>query len=303
MIQSRKQFDVLTFINRTQGTKFTQRAMSSQMNISLGTINQILNELLALDFIFQDGLSYHVSAKGYQALLPYRVKRAIILADGFDQRLLPLTAKMPFALATLHGHRMIETILDALQKANIEEIYIVKGYLGEQFNILEAKYPKITFIQNPYDLQTKSIMSLYMAKEYLAQAYILDGSICLYDPTILNSYEYTSCIGGVQADWCDGECFHARKGIIQRMEQGGRNCHLKVGISYVSAQDALKLQEDMECAMRLPGGKQKDYVELFFQSHVQRYQLALKHIPAQSMIKVTSFQELKQIDITYDVVD
>ena len=79
-----------------------------------------------------------------------RVKRAIIMAAGYGNRMLPITHTIPKPLIKVNGISMIETIIQALLKNEIEEIYIVVGYLKEQFKMLTKKYPMVSLIENPY---------------------------------------------------------------------------------------------------------------------------------------------------------
>lgn len=104
-----------------------------------------------------------------------RVRRAIIMAAGYGNRMLPITRNIPKPLIKVNGTAMIETIIRALLANNIEEIYIVVGYLKEQFKSLAEKYPMISLIENPYFDSCNNISSLYAAREYLEEAMILDG--------------------------------------------------------------------------------------------------------------------------------
>lgn len=79
-----------------------------------------------------------------------RVERAIIMAAGKGTRMLPITLKTPKPLVKINGIRMIDTVIQALHHNGIFEIYIVSGYLKEQFRVLEneynVKYLKIRFM-------------------------------------------------------------------------------------------------------------------------------------------------------------
>lgn len=60
---------------------------------------------------------------------------------------------------------MIDTIMTALHKNKIHEIYIVVGYLKEQFYEWAKKYEGVTLIENPWYAEC-NIASLYAAREY-----------------------------------------------------------------------------------------------------------------------------------------
>ncbi len=59
------------------------------------------------------------------------VHRALILAAGRGNRLMPLTANCPKPMVALDGKPMLERILLAMRSAGIDEATIVHGYLGE----------------------------------------------------------------------------------------------------------------------------------------------------------------------------
>ena len=77
------------------------------------------------------------------------VKRAIIMAAGFGNRMYPLTLTTPKPLVKVNGIRILDTLLDALYAKDITNITIVRGYKKEQFDQLLEKYPTIRFIDNP----------------------------------------------------------------------------------------------------------------------------------------------------------
>lgn len=70
----------------------------------------------------------------------HKVERAIILAAGIGKRMNPVTLKTPKPLVKVNGVRMIDTIIKALYDNGITEIYIVVGYLKEQFSEVLKEY-------------------------------------------------------------------------------------------------------------------------------------------------------------------
>ena len=144
---NRKQFDVLVAMKEAD-KQLSQRELEKATGFSLGTINKVIKELS------EEGLIANgtVTEKGNTALEPYRAKRAVFIAAGFGSRMVPITLNTPKPLVRVHGKRIIDTLLDACLEAGIEEIYIVRGYLAEQFDQLLYKYPNIHFLDSIHTL-------------------------------------------------------------------------------------------------------------------------------------------------------
>ena len=124
---TRKQFDVLVALNQK---KTSQRELEEKTGYSLGSINKVIKELTTLGYVNAGA----ITEKGVGALEPYRVKRAVFIAAGFGSRLVPVTLNTPKPLVRVLGERLIDRLIDACLKADIKEIYIVRGYLAEQLD-------------------------------------------------------------------------------------------------------------------------------------------------------------------------
>lgn len=130
----------------------------------------------------------------------HKVKRGIIIAAGFGERMKPVTLKTPKPLIKVNGVRMIDTVIKALYNNGITEIYIVVGYLKEQFEFLEKEYSGVKLIYNPHYDKCNNIASLYMARDYIEDAIILDGDQIVYDDSILSPEFERS---GYNCVWCN----------------------------------------------------------------------------------------------------
>ena len=291
------QFEVLTTIEENE-KKLSQRDIAKETKLSLGTINKVISELLENKLIDKENA---ITQNGLKVLEPYRVKRAIFLAAGFGSRLVPITLNTPKPLVLVNGKRIIETLLDAVVKAEIEEIYIVTGYLSEQFEILKKKYPQIKFVENNMYNEANNISSAYLVRNLIKNAYVLESDLYLYNPKLIRKYEYHSNFLGYYVDRSDDWCIEVKNGIITKEKIGGINCYQMVGISYYDENDGQNIEKDMEEVFNSPGGKEKYWEQVILDICKKNYNIYLRECQKEDIIEIDTFNELKAIDKSYDV--
>ena len=291
------QFEVLTTIEGNE-KKLSQRDISKETKLSLGTINKVISELLENKLIDKENA---ITQNGLKVLEPYRVKRAIFLAAGFGSRLVPITLNTPKPMVLVNGKRIIETLLDAVVKAEIEEIYIITGYLSEQFEILKKKYPQIKFVENNMYNEANNISSAYLVRNLIKNAYVLESDLYLYNPKLIRKYEYHSNFLGYYVDRSDDWCIEVKNGIITKEKVGGINCYQMVGISYYDENDGQSIEKDMEEVFNSPGGKEKYWEQVILDICKKNYSIYLRECQKEDIIEIDTFNELKAIDKTYDV--
>ena len=107
----------------------------------------IYNKLVKTGYIEKESGS--ITKTGLEALEPYRVNNAVILAAGASTRFIPLSLEQPKGLFEVKGERLIERQIKQLQDAGIKNITVVLGYKKEMFYYLEDKYG-VTFEYTGY---------------------------------------------------------------------------------------------------------------------------------------------------------
>lgn len=295
---TRKQFDVLCSITESD-TALTQRDLEKTTGYSLGTINKIVKEL-SDEGLLEDG---RPTDKGIAALEPYRVKRAVFIAAGFGSRMVPITLNTPKPLVRVKGVRIIDHLIDACLAVGIEEIYIVRGYLAEQFDQLLYKYPMIKFLENPVYNEANNISSALVAGSFLSNAYVFEADLLISNPAIITRYHYTSDFLAIKKDRTDDWCFAVKDGIIKEEKVGGEgdNIWQMVGISYWDAEDGVKLATDIADVYSEPGGKERYWEQVPLVYRKKNYAVEVRECHDEDIIEIDTFNELKQIDPTYDV--
>lgn len=292
----RKQFDILTELEAAKRV-LTQRELAAKLGVSVGTVNKTLNELDGLGFISEGKLT----EKGFKALEPYKVKRAVFIAAGFGSRLVPVTLNTPKPLVRVNGKRIIDGLIDAVLAAGIEEIIIVRGYLAEQFDQLLYKYPMIKFIENPAYNEANNISSAMCARYLLSNAYVFEADLLIYNPAIIKKYHYCSNFLGIKKDRTDDWCFEVKDGVIKEQKVGGIDCYQEVGISYWDDADGRKLSEHIKQTYDMPGGKERYWDQVPFVFFPREYSVEIRECKQEDIVEIDTFKELKAIDKTYDV--
>ena len=301
---SKKQFEVLTaLVDNT--TELSQREISTATSFSLGTVNKVMKELCELGYV-EDG---RVTVKGFDALEPYRVQRAIIIAAGFGSRLVPITLNTPKPLVRVHGKRIIDTLLDAIVAAEIPEVYIVRGYLAEQFDQLVYKYPMIKFLENPAYNEANNISSAMCTRYLLKNAYVCEADLLVMNPKLIKKYQYSSNFLGIPVERTDDWCFEVKGDFIQKQKVGGEQksaedtvrLYQEVGISYWSEADGSRLAEHIKQAFEMPGGKERYWDQVPFVVFPNEYKVEIRECQFEDIVEIDTFRELKEIDKVYDV--
>lgn len=293
---TRKQFDILETL-ATSRLSLTQRQLEEKTGYSLGTVNKVSKELTDFGYIENGG----ITNSGLNALEPYRVKRAVFIAAGFGSRLVPITFNTPKPLVRVHGVRIIDNLIDACLAAGISEIYIVRGYLAEQFDQLLYKYPMIRFLENPVYNESNNISSALVARYMLSNAYVFEADLLLNKPELIAKYQYCSNFLGFYKERSDDWCFTIKDGYIATHKIGGVHCYQEYGISYWDEKSGNRLASDIKEAYEKPGGKELFWTQVPLSVFHNNYKIEVRECKEGDIVEIDTFRELKAVDKTYDV--
>ena len=171
---------------------------------------------------------------------------AVLMASGLGTRMRPITETTPKPLVKIHGMPMIETVIECLQKAKIANIFIVVGYLSEQFKYLEQKFSNVKLIFNPDYKIANNISSIYYASDKIKQddCFICEADLYVSDLNILDPFPSYSCYyGKMVKGYSDDWVFELdNNGYIQRVGKGGRDCFNMVGFSFFKKRSGIYFQ-------------------------------------------------------------
>lgn len=231
----------------------------------------------------------------------YKVERAIIMAAGKGTRMRPVTLHTPKPLVKVNGKRMIDSVIEALHKNGISEIYIVVGYLKDQFEILPKEYENVKLIENPFYDTCNNISSLYVARDYIENAIILDGDQIIYHEKIL-APEFDR--SGYNSVWTDDETeewlMTVEKGIVTSCSRtGGKGGWQLYSVSRWNEADGKRLKHHLELEFNEKYNRQIYWDDVVMFCHADEYELGIRPMNADDVIEIDNLEELIALDGSY----
>jgi choline kinase len=109
--------------------------------------------------------------------------RAIILAAGKGSRLEPVSGESVKCLVSLGGVTLIERQFGYLRSAGINEIAVVVGFQAER--IRRTCGPDVQYIENPIFAETNSMYSLWLARHFFGNGFVVLNSDVFFHPQLL----------------------------------------------------------------------------------------------------------------------
>ena len=229
---NRNEFNILNNIyNASKGR--AEITTDLEMNAAIAD-NETYKSLEGRGFI--DAKSGEITKAGLEALKPYKVDNAVIMAAGSATRFIPLSLEQPKALYEVRGERLIERQIKQLLEAGIEDITIVLGYKRDAFAFLQDKYP-VKFIFNPKYNVKNNIESLNVARKELKNTYVC-ACDSYYVENPFNTYEFETYYAGYTTDIEMMDEMYVttdEAGAIAHIVQGGKQGQILLGQSYWTA--------------------------------------------------------------------
>lgn len=174
----------------------SQRSLAGATGLSLGSVNGALRDLRAEGLVDAAGAATELA---YEALAPYKVQNAVIMAAGMSSRFAPLSYERPKGVLKVRGEVLIERQIRQLQAAGINDIIVVVGYMKEQFFYLEDKFGCRIVVNEEYDVRNNN-STLMLVREDLGNTYICSSDNYftqnVFEPYVYQAYYAATFFAG-----------------------------------------------------------------------------------------------------------
>ena len=294
---SKRKFAVMNALRK--GGVTTQRALAEQAEVSLGTVNKLLADLQ------EQGLAegFALTSAGMEALAPYKVENAVIMAAGLSSRFVPLSYEKPKGVLTVRGEVLIERQIRQLQEAGITDITVVVGYMKEAFFYLEDKFGVKIRVNELYS-QRNNNSTLMLVRERLGNTYICSSDDYftenVFEPYVYEAYYAASFFPGKTDEYC---LQTAPDGHITGVTIGGNDAWAMLGHVYFDRAFSERFVSILEQVYDLPETAPKLWEDIYI-DHIKDLRMVMRTYEPGVVYEFDSLAELVQFDLDFlDNVD
>lgn len=225
---------------------------------------------------------------------------AILMAAGLGARMRPLTERMPKPLVPVKGIPLIETVIAALNRRGVRDIYVVTGYLREQFLPLAEKNPNVHLVENlEYDTKN-NINSIAVVADIMASSdcFVCEADLFVPDDRLLlrdldHSGYFGKFVPGFSDDWVFGTDADRR---ITRVGKGGTDCFNMVGISYFRQPDAKRIADAVREAVKDSANSQLFWDDIVDRLVKDGLDLTVHVVGPNEIIECDTVEDLKKLE-------
>lgn len=296
MSLTKSEFELLNYFRETRN--ITQRGLSDRFSMSLGKINKLVTDLKTKELINNTDTVYDITERGMDALKPYKVNNAIIMAAGMSSRFAPLSYERPKGLLNVKGEILIEREIRQLQEVGVTDITVVVGYMKEKFFYLEEKFGVKIIVNEDY-YQYNNTSTLIRVLDKLSNTYICSSDNYFVD-NVFEEYVYQGYYSAVYAAGdTDEYCLQCDShGRITEVSVGGSNAWYMLGHVYFDKQFSEKFIEILKAEYDKPETK-KGLWEDLYAKHLKELALYIRKYDADKVREFDSLEELRDFDEEY----
>ena len=265
-----------------------QRILAAQTGHSLGIVNRSIKELISEGYLDEE---IRPTEKALREAKEKAPKNAIILAAGFGMRMVPINTETPKGLLEIMGERLIERTIRQLHEVGITEIYVVVGFMKEQYEYLIDEYG-VDLIVAPDYATKNNLHSLKTAADHLSNSYIIPCDIwCEKNPYSRNELYSWYMVSNLVDDDSTVRVNRKQELVVQKEQAGG---NAMIGICYLLEAEAEIVRERLEEL-----GRDSRYDGAFWEETLyqkDRMIVTARVVHAADAVEINTYEQLREID-------
>ena len=265
-----------------------QRILAAQTGHSLGIVNRSIKELISEGYLDEE---IRPTEKALREAKEKAPKNAIILAAGFGMRMVPINTETPKGLLEIKGERLIECTIRQLHEVGITEIYVVVGFMKEQYEYLIDEYG-VDLIVAPDYASKNNLHSLKTAADHLSNSYIIPCDIwCEKNPYSRNELYSWYMVSDLVDDDSTVRVNRKQELVVQKEQAGG---NAMIGICYLLEAEAEIVRERLEEL-----GRDSRYDGAFWEETLyqkDRMIVTARVVHAADAVEINTYEQLREID-------
>lgn len=269
-----------------------QRILAELSGHSLGVVNRSIKELMKAGYIDEMVQPTAKAKVEYNKKAP---KNAVILAAGYGMRMVPINMETPKALLEVNGERLIERLIKQLHEVGIKEIYVVVGFMKEQFEYLIDAYD-VELVVNPDYAAKNNLHSLKLVLEQLSNTYIIPCDIWC-DSNPFRSCEMYSWY--MVSDIVDNDSdvrVNRKMELVKVSEKSGGNT--MIGISYLLEDDALQIRERIIELCEDPNNDDRFWEDALYsrEGNKEKMLVTARVVHSSDIVEINTYEQLRELD-------
>ena len=276
--------DVLNAIYNSKS--YSQREIAQISGHSLGVVNRSIKELLEADFLNED---MSLSLKAEMMIEKSQPKNAVILAAGYGMRMVPINMEVPKGLLEVDGEPLIERLIKQLHEVGVKEIYVVVGFLKEQYEYLIDEYD-VKLITNAEYAEKNNLYSIKKVERCLGNTYIVPCDLwCLNNPFRNNEYYSWYMVNEIIDE--DSAVRVNRKLELVSTNMGGNSM---VGIAYIETGDSDYVKNRVDALSKSKRNDNVFWEEALWDGDKMITQARI--VSSSDVIEINTFEQLRELD-------
>jgi len=214
------------------------------------------------------------------------VTTALLLAAGTGSRLYPLTQNAPKCLTLVNGIPILERLISSLNQHGFKRLVVVTGHLENcirDFLGNQAGNITIDYIFNPLYMKTNNIYSLWMAREYINESFLLLESDLVFDNSLLDAMLFPDRIASAKMQpWMKGTCItinqsqYVKSFLAGNADSFGEIKYKTVNIYSISLSSWYGIVKRLD--KRISDGKVDSYYETIFAEMIVDGSLSFENV-------------------------